>query len=118
MNNKGQSLVTFVLILPAIGLFLVLLISVLGKQMSNNHNKNILRENIGYILKNNINESDKISDIIQANIDFEQLSIDIIDNQIELTIRIKNNDLINKEVVTYNYCGNYDTKKIENKKCK
>ena len=118
MNNKGQSLVFFILILPIMILFLLFLIYTLSGTMNNNQNKDIINENISYILRNNINEEDKIREVMHNNLDYQELSFEVMDSQIGLTIKVKNDNIVKKNTVTYNYCGNYETKKIENKKCK
>jgi len=118
MNNKGQSLVFFILILPILILFFLFLVYTLVGTMNNNQNKDIINENISYILRNNINEDEKIKEVMKNNLDYQSLNYEIMDNQISINIKIKNDNIIKKDEVTYNYCGNYDTKNIENKKCK
>ncbi|MBP5683945.1 MAG: hypothetical protein J6X02_01645 [Bacilli bacterium] len=117
MNNKGQSLIFFLMILPVLVIFLFLIISRLTIEFDNNHNKSIINDTLKIILKDDIRDSEKVSDMIKTNIDYQTLDIDITDNYINISISIKNNNLVDKTVIKYRYCGNYETKDIINKLC-
>jgi len=117
MNNKGQSLVFFILILPVLIIFLFLIITRLMIEYNNNHNKNIIDDTLKIVIKDDIREKDKISEMIRTNIDYQTINIDITDNYVNITISIKNNNIVKKDVVTYHFCGNYENKNVINKLC-
>ena len=124
MDNKGQSLIFFVLILPIIAMFFVLLIDVCSYEMNHNHIKNTINDNLKVILSSDEKDSEKITNVIKQNIDNSEVSVIINEenNNIEINVSYKHKSfsrkiISNEPTVNYHYCGNYETKKIENKKC-
>ena len=122
MNNKGQSLIFFVLILPIIALFFVLLIDVCSYELNHNHIKNSIHDNLKVILKDETKDKDKIEKVIKDNIEDSNVEVIINENDIEINVSYKHKSfskkLISKEpIVNYHYCGNYETKEIKNEKC-
>ena len=122
MNNKGQSLIFFVLILPIIALFFVLLIDVCSYELNHNHIKNSIHDNLKVILKDETKDKDKIEKVIKDNIEDSNVEVIINENDIEINVSYKHKSfskklISNEPTVNYHYCGNYETKEIENKKC-
>lgn len=122
MNNKGQSLIFFVVILPILALFLVFLIDICIYGLNNNHIKNTIKDNLKIILKDEIKEEDKIIKVIKDNIDDSNVDVRILENEIEINVNYKHKSfskklISNEPTVNYHYCGNYESKEIKNKKC-
>lgn len=122
MNNKGQSLIFFVVILPILALFLVFLIDICIYGLNNNHIKNTIKDNLKVILKDEIKEEDKIIKVIKDNIDDSNVDVRILENEIEINVNYKHKSfskklISNEPTVNYHYCGNYESKEIKNKKC-
>ena len=117
MNNKGQSLVFFVLLLPVVVIFLFMIITRLMIEYNNNHNRNIIDDTLKIVLKDDIRESEKIDEMIKANINYQTINIDITEEYVNISIRINNNNILKKDIVTYHFCGNYGTKNVINKLC-
>ena len=124
MDNKGQSLIFFVIILPIIAMFFVLLIDVTSYELNHNHIKNTINENLKVIVKDEIKDEEKIENIIKSNIDNSDVSVIINEeeNNIEINVTYKHKSfsrkiISNEPTVNYHYCGNYETKEIKNKKC-
>ena len=121
MNKHGQSLITFVLILPLLVLFIAFIVDSTLSAMEKNKLEGIIYDNMKSSLENDIHDTDKISSAIKKNIDAD---ITIVVNENELTIKAKSkkkNIFGNVVKLPYydlevNYCGNYTDKKI-NKKC-
>lgn len=113
MNNKGQSLVMFVLILPLIVTFLVLLINTGVIYYNKTKITGIIESNLEVILEHDIKDVNKIKEVMVKNLPNSEVDIRIIDNKLALIIKSKDNYFFeslmpsdnNKE---YNYCGNYD----------
>lgn len=124
MDNKGQSLILFVIILPILAMFMVLLIDVCSYELNHNHIKNTINENLKVIVKDEIKDEEKIENIIKSNIDNSDVSVIINEeeNNIEINVTYKHKSfsrkiISNEPTVNYHYCGNYETKEIKNKKC-
>ena len=122
MDNKGQSLIFFVLILPIIILFFVLLIDVTSYELNHNHIKNTIIDNLKVILDNDEKDTNKIIGVIKSNIDDSDVDAIILENEIEIDVSYKHKSfskklISNEPTVNYHYCGNYENKEIKNKKC-
>ena len=122
MDNKGQSLIFFVLILPIIILFFVLLIDVTSYELNHNHIKNTIIDNLKVILNNDEKDTNKIIGVIKSNIDDSDVDAIILENEIEIDVSYKHKSfskkiISNEPTVNYHYCGNYENKEIKNKKC-
>ena len=122
MDNKGQSLIFFVLILPIIILFFVFLIDVTSYELNHNHIKNTIHDNLKVILSNDEKDNEKITKVIKDNIDDSNVEVIINENDIEINVIYKYKSfskklISNEPTVNYHYCGNYETKEIKNKKC-
>ncbi len=122
MDNKGQSLILFVIILPIIAMFFVLLIDVTSYEMNDHHIKNTITDNLKVILDSEEKDNEKITNVIKQNIEDGNVEVIINDNNIEINVTYKHKSfskklISNEPTVNYHYCGNYETKEIENKKC-
>ena len=122
MDNKGQSLIFFVIILPIIAMFMVLLIDVTNYELNHNHIKNTIHDNLKVIVNDEIKDEERIKKIISDNIDDSDVSVIILENEIEINVSYKHKSfsrkiISNEPTVNYHYCGNYETKEIKNKKC-
>ena len=122
MDNKGQSLILFVIILPIIAMFFVLLIDVTSYEMNDHHIKNTITDNLKIILDSEEKDNEKITNVIKQNIEDGNVEVIINDNNIEINVTYKHKSfskklISNEPTVNYHYCGNYETKEIENKKC-
>ena len=124
MDNKGQSLIFFVIILPIIAMFFVLLIDVTSYELNHNHIKNTIHDNLKVILSNDEKDNEKITEVIKDNIDNSDVSVIINEEEknIEINVSYKHKSfsrkiISNEPTVNYHYCGNYETKEIKNKKC-
>lgn len=87
MNNKGQVLVLFVIILPIILLLLMMTIEVGDIYLDKTKTKNAIKEIIRDNLKQEPN-SEKINTLIEQNIkDIEEKNIFVSENEIRIYIR-------------------------------
>lgn len=120
MNNKGQSLITFVLILPLIVFFIAYLIDSLNGMMNKSRLEGIIKNNLEIVLNNNIQDEEEIKNVLKEN--DKNLEIDIkIDGdiiKIDINSQIKylfGNIFHHKENnIKFRYCGNYQEKNIYN----
>ena len=126
MNNKGQTLVMFIIFLPVILILVALLInysfiSNLKLKLENN-----IKSAIGYglnlkIVDANITNDevkDKIKFLIDENLSYESLDIKVNDNSIEVSITSKTNGFINNitnfnNTIKLNYYGNIENQRIK-----
>lgn len=116
MNNKGQTLVIFVLFIPIFALVLTMVINKSNMYYDKRNMENIIKEAINYGL-NNIEDEDienKINIFISKNIECEkEINIENDEITIELT---KENETIKKILGYGNIKVKYKGKIEENKK--
>lgn len=88
LNNKGQSLVSFVLIMPIILLILVLIYDVAGAIYEKNRLSNTSYLACEYALDNigNIDENDIISYILKNSDSVNNISVIIKDNTVDIEL--------------------------------
>ncbi len=103
MNNRGQTLVLFILVLPIILLIFVLLIDVAYKQSQNQKVTNDVNLAIHHYFKNKTLES--LTEI-EKNLKHYNIKIKHSDNSLTLIIEYQQKSLLNKtEKVTMIYTG-------------
>lgn len=90
MNNKGQTMVLFVLLLPIILIILCLVVDISLSELEKNKIKNIVKETIRNEFNNdNLRLEDsknRINSIINKNIENALIDLEISDNSIKVTI--------------------------------
>lgn len=104
MNNKGQTLVLFVILLPVLLLLLVLIIDIgkviVDKLELNNINQIVLEYGLDNIEKENI--YDEMVELVRLNKnDVDTIDINITSDKISLTL-IDNVDFMFKKIVDIN----------------
>ena len=117
MNNKGQSLIAFILLLPVIFLFITGLWEIGNLAYINSKNDFEVKSALKYGLKNiddeNINE--KLITILDKNIDGAN-EVTVGDNEIIIRVSYKYksifSDLIKKNNMEYKYIGKKEKEKI------
>ncbi len=117
MNNKGQTLVVFVLFLPVLVIVITMIINKSNMYYDKRNMENIAKEAINYGLSNIEDENieDKIKIFISKNIDCEK-EVKIEDGEIRVTLKKENKTI--KKILGY---GNIKIKykgKIEDNKKK
>lgn len=123
MNNKGQSLATFIIILPIIVLLIVLVLDYGLMSVEKRNITSDIKTSIKYGLNNleNSNNSNDIKELIYKNIDqnkIKKLDIDITNNSVSIDIIVKYDSIfkiINNEI-KLSYIGTIENNKIEVKK--
>lgn len=116
MNNKGQTLVVFVLFLPVLVIVITMIINKSNMYYDKRNMENIAKEAINYGLSNIEDENieDKIKIFISKNIECEK-EIKIEDGEIRVTL-IKENKTIKKILGYGNINIKYKGKIEDNKK--
>ena len=101
MNNKGQTLVLFVLILPIIIFIMLLVIDVsnmfITKQELNNINKIVLNYGLDIIEEENIDS--KLEELINKNISVNEHTIRIDNGIIEIEIKKNIQGIVTKNKI-------------------
>lgn len=101
MNNKGQTLVLFVLILPIIIFIMLLVIDVsnmfITKQELNNINKIVLNYGLDIIEEENIDS--KLEELINKNISVNEHTIRIDNGIIEVEIKKNIQGIVTKKKI-------------------
>ena len=121
MNNRGQSLITFVLILPLITMFLAFFIDSSLCIMEKNKIDGVITSNMQSSLNSGIYDTLKIKEAISHNISGD-VKVDVDNDNLKIYVKSTKTSVFNKILnfswynFEFNYCGNYQDKKI-NKKC-
>lgn len=121
MNNKGQSLITFVLFLPIVVMVMAFVIDSSLSIMEKNKLDGIITSNIEEALKSDIRDENKIRNAIKKN-DQMDISVSIIDDTLQVIVKSNKKSVFGKLLkfnyynLDFNYCADYTSKKI-NKKC-
>ena len=117
MNNRGQSLITFVLIIPLLVLFIAFLVDSSLSIMEKSKLDGVIYDNIKKSLDDDIRDSDKISDAIKKNVDAD-VTIIMDEDTIKINAKSKKSFVFGKLFklsyynLEVNYCGNYQDKKL------
>ena len=122
MNNKGQTLVIFVLILPLILLIISILFSYGNLLLTKKQIENNIVYTINYYFDyeyENRNESNmeeiksKLKYIIEKNIKYDNLIIEIKDDSIDISIEKQiNNFFVNKNIIINYYGYLFNSEKV------
>ncbi len=121
MNNKGQSLVTFVLILPILVLMLAFVIDSSICIMEKSKIDGAITSNMEEALKNDIRDEEKIRNAIKKN-DKMDIIVSVVEDELKVIVKSDKQSVFGKLLkfeyynLNFNYCANYTDKKI-NKKC-
>lgn len=98
MDNKGQTLVAFVFILPIILLILLAVIDYGQISLQKQEAISSVKDSITYALKNNDNNNEAIKQLLYKNIDKEKIQnliIDITDEKVSIDLNLKPNHIFN-----------------------
>lgn len=119
MNNKGQSLALFVIIIPIILFFLMIVADYGLISIEKRHIDNSIKDSIKFGLNNinNDNIDNKIKVLIYKNIDIndiKDIKINIIDNTITIDIEVKINTIFNILNIKNNIKASYIGKIVDN----
>ena len=121
LDNKGQSLITFVLILPLIALFIAFFIDSSLAIMEKSKLEGIINDNMKIAIDSNIRDAEEISKAIKKNSDVD-LIISINEDVLKINAKSKKKNIFGNIIklpyynIEFNYCGSYIDKKID-KKC-
>lgn len=121
LNNRGQSLITFVLVLPLIVLLIAFFIDSSLSIMEKNKLDGIITSNMEEALKEDIRDENKIRTAIKTN-DKMDIIVSVVEDELKVIVKSKKNSVFAKLLkfsyydLNFNYCANYTSKKI-NKKC-
>lgn len=114
MNNKGQTLILFVLLIPLIFITLLIVIEFSKIYLDKQKTINIVKDTIEYGLKNIKEEkiNEKLNNLIDANIKYEDKTIFISED--EIRINITKEQKIFKKIynIKYTYKGIIKENKI------
>ncbi len=112
MNNKGQSLVMFIILLPIIIIVLGIVIDIGSMGLEKIKVQNTLKDAISYGLNNDSNKNE-IEELINKNITYDQIDIKK-DDDISITIEYKSKSIFNlvNNKIKYQIKGYKKNKKI------
>ncbi len=109
MNNKGQVLVLFVILMPIILLLLLITIEIGNVYLDKQKTKNVIKN----IIRDNINNNETIDTLIEENIkDIEEKTVFISDDEIRIYIK-QNKKIFGRNInIEYKYKGIKKEEKI------
>ena len=111
LNNKGQVLVLFVILLPVLLLALFVVVEISNLSILKSKTTNTIREIISYGLNNNGDDvSSQLNNLIDINIKYDSKEVFVTDNEIEVRI-VQNEKLFGRNIeLKYNYKGTKEDK--------
>lgn len=111
LNNKGQVLVLFVILLPVLFLALFVVVEISNLSILKSKTTNTIREIISYGLNNNGDDvSSQLNNLIDINIKYDSKEVLVTDNEIEVRI-VQNEKLFGRNIeLKYNYKGTKEDK--------
>ena len=121
MNNRGQSLIMFVLVLPLIVLLIAFIIDSSLVIVEKNKIDGIITSNMEEALEKEIKDEEKIKVSIKKNENMDVL-VSIVEDELRVIAKSNKQSVFGKLLnfnyykLDFNYCANYLDKKI-NKKC-
>lgn len=109
MNNKGQVLVLFVILMPIILLLLLITIEIGNVYLDKQKTKNVIKN----IIRDNISNNETIDTLIEENIkDIEEKTVFISDDEIRIYIK-QNKKIFGRNInIEYKYKGIKKEEKI------
>ena len=114
MNNKGQSLIMFVILLPVILLFVIYIVVLSNNYLEKNHLSLMIKDNLKIILSKDIRDIDKIKNVLKEN--DNEVIINIDNDMIKIENKSLKKGLFNNiyklQEIKSVVCGNYETKEI------
>ena len=119
MNKKGQSLVSFVLMLPIIIFFLAFFIDSMMAVMAKEKLEGMIKSNLDVVLKDNIRDTAKIKKVLEENDQNVKMDIKVENDILMISASSAKKNLfgnifkINIVPMKVNYCGNYLTREIK-----
>ena len=115
INNKGQTLVVFIILIPIIIIVLGIIIDIGLMGLDKVKVKNSMKDAISYGLKNDSSE-EEIIDLIDKNIKYESINIDMGDEiTIHLTYRYKTVFNLVKNKADFTITGYLDNDQVKYK---
>jgi len=118
MNNKGQTLVMFVIVLPIILIILTLVVDMGLLYIEKRNISNNTKDAVEYYLDNldDINIEPKINNLLNENIDDIKINIDNNTDYIEINVKKEYKSLYsvisNDQEISITYIGKKDNKEI------
>ena len=116
MNNKGQSLIIFVILLPVILLFIAYILVSAYNFYEKNKIALTIRDNLKIMIKNSDQDVSKLEEVIKNNIDDAVIYISLVDNDIKVLVETNRkgffDNLYKNSKIKVGYCGNYVNHKI------
>lgn len=119
LNNKGQSLVMFVLIIPIIILVFFLVVDIGNAIRMKNELNNVCYLVMDYAISNNYDNSmnDKIIDLIKRNLDdVSFIGINFENDVINITVKRRIKGIISDKLTVTEVISSYNGYVKENKK--
>ena len=119
MNKHGQSLITFVLILPLIVFFLAFLIDSIVGIMNKKRIEGIIVSNLKVVVDKDIRDTEKIEKAIKENDKDLDVHLNIIDDTLIINVLGKKKNIFGNILkmkwtdLEFNYCAYYRNKKIK-----
>ena len=118
MNNRGQSLAMFILILPMIVLFIAYMVDLSIVSLEQNKVKNTIKDNMEVIVNKNIRDKEKIINVLKNNNKDLNVTVNINGDDISIKTVLINKRIFkifdkNSDEIKYNYCASYINKIIK-----
>lgn len=113
MNNKGQVLIIFVILIPILMLIMSMIVNIGYLQIEKKNVDSIVRDAVEFYLNDSSTDKDKlVRELITKNIDDSNISINEDVFYVEISVSTKIKGLLNADEYKVTYRGYKDTLKI------
>lgn len=119
LNNKGQSLVLFVLIIPVILLILVLIVDMGNAMVKKNELDNVCYLAMDYAISNELDSDlyEKIINLVKRNLDdVSSINIDFSGDIFNITVKRKINGIISEKLILTEISSSYNGYVVDDRK--
>ena len=122
MNKRGQSLITFVLILPLIVFFIAFFIDSMKMTLERKRIDGIITSNMEIVLDKEIKNEEKIVNVIKENDETLEVLVNVESDSLRIKVHGQKKNIFGNIFkikylnLDFDYCANYIDKRI-NKDC-
>ena len=112
MNNKGQSLITFVLLLPIVIFLIAYILDSASGYLEKSKLDGSVANNLKIILNNNLRDIEEIQKVLKENEPNADIYVIIKEDKIKIDVKLLRKGFFQNNKLELSYCGDYQDKEM------
>ena len=112
MNNKGQSLITFVLLLPIVIFLIAYILDSASGYLEKSKLDGSVANNLKIILNNNLRDVEEIQKVLKENEPNADIYVIIKEDKIKIDVKLLRKGFFQNNKLELSYCGDYQDKEM------